>query len=60
MCVFVCLNYSLESNADQRSELDVHLSMRQVMAHVHRLHCLEGTNRGRSHVNTKQDYSLNL
>lgn len=40
------LKYSLEADADQRSELDVHLSVRQVVCHVYRLHCLERTNRG--------------
>lgn len=31
---------SLEANADEGPELDIHLSVGQVVAHVHRLHCL--------------------
>lgn len=50
VCRCACLKYSLEADADKRSELDVHLRVCQVMGHVYRLHCLERTSRGRSNA----------
>lgn len=44
----VCLENSLEADADKRPELDIHLSVCQVMTHVYRLHCLGRADRGRS------------
>lgn len=37
---------SLEANTDKRPELDIHLSVCQIMAHVYWLHCLGRTDRG--------------
>ena len=46
-CVCVLQDQDLlKAHADEGPELDVHLGMSDVMAHVDRLHCLEGQTEG--------------
>lgn len=51
---------SLEAHAEERAELDVHLSVCRVVAHIYRLHRLKETDGGRWSITETNAYEQNI